>query len=106
MSDLEYSSKLTEETDSSNDLSSSFLESMEEPDFSEATIVEETSVLTEEEIRKQARELIDKLSSEDIRMIVDESGLEGEDRDRILAGLLGRREYLVKTYGEPEPIAE
>ncbi len=62
--------------------------------------------ITEEEIRRQARELIDKLSSEDIRMIVDESGLEGEDRDRILAGLLGRREYLVKTYGEPESVAE
>lgn len=58
--------------------------------------------ITEDEIGKQARELVSKLSPEDIRAIVDESGLEGEDRDRILTGLLGRREYLAKTYGEPE----
>ena len=59
--------------------------------------------ITEDEIGRQARKLVSKLSPEDIRAIVDESGLEGEDRDRILTGLLGRREYLVKTYGEPEP---
>lgn len=59
--------------------------------------------ITEDEIGKQARELVSKLSPEDIRAIVDESGLEGEDRDRVLTGLLGRREYLAKTYGEPEP---
>lgn len=58
--------------------------------------------ITEDEIGKQARELVSKLSPEDIRAIVDESGLEGEDRDRILTGLLGRREYLAKTYGESE----
>ena len=52
-SELEYSSKLTEETDSSNDFSSSFPESIEESDYSEATIVEETSVPTEEEIRME-----------------------------------------------------
>ena len=59
--------------------------------------------ITEDEIGKQARELVSKLSPEDIRVIVDESGLQGEDRDRILTGLLGRREYLAKTYGKPEP---
>ena len=58
--------------------------------------------ITEDEIGKQARELVSKLSPEDIRAIVDESGLEGEDRDRILTGLLGRREYLAKAYGESE----
>ena len=58
--------------------------------------------ITEDEIGKQARELVSKLSPEDIRAIVDESGLEDEDRDRILTGLLGRREYLAKTYGESE----
>ena len=59
--------------------------------------------ITEDEIGRQARELVSKLSPEDIRAIIDESGLGGEDRDRILTGLLGRREYLAKTYGEPEP---
>lgn len=59
--------------------------------------------ITEDEIGKQARELVSKLIPEDIRAIVDESGLQGEDRDRILTGLLGRREYLAKTYGKPEP---
>ena len=58
--------------------------------------------ITEEEIARQARELISKLSPEDIRAIVDESGLDDEERDRVLAGLLGRREYLVRTYGKPE----
>ena len=62
--------------------------------------------ITEEEIGRQARELIDKLKPDDITAIVDESGLTGEDRDRVLTGLLGRREYLVKTYGEPEPNIE
>ena len=56
--------------------------------------------ITEVEIGKQARELVSKLSPEDIRAIVDESGLEGENRDQILTGLLGRREYLAKTYME------
>lgn len=59
--------------------------------------------ITEDEIGRQARELVSKLSPEDIRTIVDESGLEGGDRDRILTGLLGRREYLAKTYVESEP---
>lgn len=58
--------------------------------------------ITEDEIGRQARKLVSNLSPEDIRAIVDESGLEGEDRDRILTGLLGRREYLAKTYGESE----
>ncbi len=62
--------------------------------------------ITEEEIGRQARELIGKLKPDDITAIVDESGLTGEDRDRVLAGLLGRREYLVKKYGEPELAAK
>ncbi|MDO5480980.1 MAG: hypothetical protein Q4F60_01370 [Candidatus Saccharibacteria bacterium] len=56
--------------------------------------------ITEKEIRRQAQDLVSKVKPEDIRTIVDESGLTGEDRDRILAGLLGRREYLAKTYGK------
>lgn len=57
--------------------------------------------ITEDEIRKQAQELVSRLSPEDVRTIVDMSGLEGEERRRVLTGLLGRREYLAKTYGEP-----
>lgn len=58
--------------------------------------------ITEDEIGRQARELVSKISPEDIRAIVDESGLEGDARERILAGLLGRREYLARVYGKPE----
>ncbi len=56
--------------------------------------------LTEQEIGRQAQNLVTKLAPEDIRAIVDESGITGENRDRILTGLLGRREFLAKTYGE------
>lgn len=62
--------------------------------------------MTEVEIGKQARELLEKLTAEDIKTIVDQSGLQDEDRDQILAGLLGRREFLVRTYGENQPQAE
>ena len=56
--------------------------------------------MTEEEIGRQARELVSKLSPEDIKAVVAESGLKGKEYDRVLTGLLGRREYLAKTYGE------
>ena len=55
------------------------------------------------EIKKQAQDLVKKLSPEDIRQIVDESGLEGEARERVLAGLLGRREVLEQMYGDKSP---
>lgn len=58
--------------------------------------------ITEDEIKKQAHELVNNLSSEDIKTIVNESGLKGKDRDRVLTGLLGRREYLIKTYKIPQ----
>lgn len=75
------------------------LQSMLNPEFPAGKVFAD---ITEEEIKRQARELIKKLSPEDIRAIVDESGLEGEERERVLTGLLGRREYLVKKYGDPE----
>lgn len=62
--------------------------------------------ITEEEIVKQARNLVDKITPNDIIAIVDESGLKGEIRNKTLAGLLGRRELLAKKYGEPESTAE
>ena len=56
--------------------------------------------ITDEEIKRQARELISKINAEDIKNIVEASGLEGEERDRVLTGLLGRLNYLTTTYGE------
>ena len=63
--------------------------------------------ITEDEIAEQARALLEKLSPEDIEEIVEQSGLEGEERDRVLKGLLGRREFLARRYGpkeEPERV--
>lgn len=54
--------------------------------------------ITDEDIAEQARDLVENLSPNDIRAIVDESGLKGEERNRVLTGLLGRREYLVNTF--------
>ena len=54
--------------------------------------------ITEDEISRQACELVDRLSPEDIKSIVDASGLEGGNRDKVLTGLLGRREFLARTY--------
>ena len=54
--------------------------------------------ITESEIRAQARDLLDKLSPEDIERIVQKSGLEGRERERVLSGLLGRREFLARNY--------
>lgn len=58
--------------------------------------------ITESEIRAQARNLLDKLSPEDIERIVQKSGLEGRERERVLSGLLGRREFLARNYGDAE----
>lgn len=58
--------------------------------------------ITESEIRAQARDLLDKLSPEDIERIVQKSGLEGRERERVLSGLLGRREFLARNYGDAE----
>lgn len=56
--------------------------------------------ITKSEIRTQAQELLDRLSPEDIEEIVARSGLEGEQREKVLKGLLGRREFLVRLCGE------
>lgn len=56
--------------------------------------------ITESEIRTQAKRLLDRLSPEDIEEIVARSGLEGEQRDKVLKGLLGRREFLVRLCAE------
>ena len=58
--------------------------------------------ITESEIRAQARDLLDKLSPEDIERIVQKSGLEGRERECVLSGLLGRREFLARNYGDAE----
>ena len=72
------------------------LQSMRNPAYPAGEVFEG---ITEEEIGRQARELVSKISPEDIEEIVDKSGLDGEKRDKVLTGLLGRREYLAKTYG-------
>jgi hypothetical protein len=62
--------------------------------------------VTPEDIKKEAQELVEKLQPELIRAIVAESGLEGEARERVLAGLLGRREYLAERFQVSERKAE
>ena len=56
------------------------------------------SGITEEEIQRQAREFVQKVQPEDILSIVNQSGISGKARERVLQGLLGRREYLVDKY--------
>lgn len=52
------------------------------------------SGITKKTIMRQAKKLIAGLSVEDIQEIVEKSGLEGENKERVLEGLIGRREYL------------
>ena len=54
------------------------------------------------EIQRQAQKIVHELSPRDIQEIVDESGLDGEERDRVLSGLLGRLDYLRRTYSDAE----
>ena len=54
--------------------------------------------ITEDEIRRQAQEFVQKVQPEDILSIVNQSGISGKARERVLQGLLGRREYLVNKY--------
>lgn len=54
--------------------------------------------ITEEEIQRQAQEFVQKVQPEDILSIVNQSGISGKTRERVLQGLLGRREYLVDKY--------
>lgn len=54
--------------------------------------------ITEEEIQRQAQEFVQKVQPEDILSIVNQSEISGKTRERILQGLLGRREYLVDKY--------
>lgn len=56
--------------------------------------------ITEDEIRRQAQEFVQKVQPEDILSIVNQSGISGKARERVLQGLLGRREYLVNKYTE------
>ncbi len=56
--------------------------------------------ITESEIRVQAQALLNRLSPDDIEEIVTRSGLEGEQREKVLKGLLGRREFLAQLYTE------
>jgi hypothetical protein len=53
------------------------------------------SDITQEQIQGQAQHLVDSLSVEDIHEIVDSSGLEGDEKNAVLAGLIGRREFLI-----------
>ncbi|MCR5572855.1 MAG: hypothetical protein K6F57_03730 [Candidatus Saccharibacteria bacterium] len=55
--------------------------------------------ITQVEIKRQAWYLLRDLGPEDIEAIVNKSGLEGEERDAVLNGMLGRRKYLVNLCG-------
>lgn len=55
--------------------------------------------ITQVEIKQQAEHLLRNLGPEDIEAIVNKSGLEGEERDAVLNGMLGRRKYLVNLCG-------
>ncbi len=78
------------------------LESMRDPRFTSGEVFND---ITDRQIREQAQYLLDNLSEDDIREIVEQSGLEGEVRDQVLTGMLGRREYLAKLCAE-SPQAE
>jgi hypothetical protein len=54
--------------------------------------------VNESDIKSQAQKLVDKLSVQDIKEIVDTSGLGGEEKLVVLSGLIGRREFLMKRF--------
>ncbi|KKR03655.1 MAG: hypothetical protein UT32_C0045G0001, partial [Parcubacteria group bacterium GW2011_GWC2_39_14] len=71
------------------------LESMLNP---KTPIGEVFAGLTEEEIKQQARELIDNLSSADINKLIQASGITGKEAKQLLETLISRREFLMKQF--------
>lgn len=82
-----------------------------EKDFSPDNIPELTSMLNknypagkvfgdmpEAELKEQAQQIIKKLTPQDIEQIISDSGVSGELAETIRAGLLGRREFLIKKF--------
>lgn len=86
------------------------LETMVKPEYPAGQVFES---LTEDEQKAQAKELVERLSEEDIDEIIEKSGLIGEQAETIRQGLKGRREFLmehfdtkeVPTHAERIPIA-
>ncbi|MBR0134177.1 hypothetical protein IJM16_02845 [Candidatus Saccharibacteria bacterium] len=73
------------------------LDSMRNPNYSAGKVFED---ITQKEIIEQAQSLLDNLSEDDIREIVEQSGLEGSTHDMVLDGMLGRRRYLEQLCAE------
>lgn len=74
------------------------LESMREPWLNPAGEI--FVDITDDQIKQQALELVEKLTPDDIKDIVNTAGLSEEAATRVLKGLLGRREFLARTYGQ------
>lgn len=54
--------------------------------------------ITEEEIKKQAQYLVDKLSEDDIRRIVSREDLPEETREHLINSMVGRRNFLINKF--------
>jgi hypothetical protein len=58
--------------------------------------------ISEEEMKAQAAAIVKNLSPKDIEALVKEAGLPSELAEKVQAGLLGRREVLIKRFGLQE----
>jgi hypothetical protein len=73
------------------------LETMRDHRFSSGDVF---AGITEDDIVEQAQALLDNLSEDDIREIIEQSGLTDKAHDAVLNGMLGRRKYLERLCAE------
>jgi len=79
------------------------LESMRDPNHGAGKIFKG---ITKEDILSQAQYLVSALKESDIDRLVDESGLTGTIREKVINGLKGRRQVLIERYSLKVPVEE
>ena len=79
------------------------LQNMLNPEYSSGQVFQG---MTEQEIAKQARTLLEKLQPSDIEDIVNRAGVTGSLAEELKAGLIGRRQFLYERFGSQETSVE
>lgn len=71
------------------------LKSMLNPNFPAGKVFDG---ITESDMAAQAKILVERLSEADIKQIIEDSGLTGDEAATVLSGLIGRRQFLIDRF--------